>query len=271
MTYTNSPLATAEILSPFCTANRVGPIKGVAIHCTAGNTKHTAAQIAAEFQKPGKKASCNYAVGGDGSIALVVPERSRSWCTSSAQVDDYAVTIEVASDPSGLVVRDEAVKSLVRLLADICLRNNIPELKFTGKKADACKWDVQNMQCHRWFSDKACPGSYLFGLHPQIASQVNALIKQGAVKFEVTEEQIKIIAEKVFTTRIAHMTDEELETLIARVRLHESKKECPPWAKIAWGKAKDAGLLDGSRPVGPLKRDEFALVLDRLHLLDEEG
>jgi hypothetical protein len=43
-------------------------------------------------------ASCNYAIGCDGSIGLGVEECDRSWCTSSKSNDHRAITIEVASD-----------------------------------------------------------------------------------------------------------------------------------------------------------------------------
>lgn len=269
MTYTNSTMATSQILSPHCYRQRKGPIKGVAIHCTAGSANHTAEQIAAVFQGE-RKASCNYAIGGDGSVCLVVPEMSRSFCTSSADVDEYAVTIEVASDRTGLVVKDDAVKALIRLLADICIRNDIKELKWTGKKDDACKWDVNNMQVHRWYSSKACPGSYLFGLHPRLAMEANRLIKQGKVEINMTEDQIRAIAEKVFTAKMAYLEDSQIDTLMARIRIREKQASLPGWAKESWRKAEKMGLLDGSRPEGSLKRDELAAVLDRLNLLSEE-
>ena len=40
------------------------------------------------------------------------------------------------------------------------------------------------------------------------------------------------------------------------------------WAAEAWQKAKDKGVLDGTRPLDPVTRQELAVVLDRLWLLD---
>lgn len=40
------------------------------------------------------------------------------------------------------------------------------------------------------------------------------------------------------------------------------------WAKVAWEKAKDNGILDGTNPQNPLTREQLAVVLDRLKLLD---
>ena len=40
--------------------------------------------------------------------------------------------------------------------------------------------DKQNMTVHRWFANKACPGDYLYNLHPQIAAQVNERLGAAA-------------------------------------------------------------------------------------------
>jgi N-acetylmuramoyl-L-alanine amidase CwlA len=39
------------------------------------------------------------------------------------------------------------------------------------------------------------------------------------------------------------------------------------WAKSAWEKAKEKGIMDGSRPKSNLTREQFAVVLERLGLL----
>lgn len=39
------------------------------------------------------------------------------------------------------------------------------------------------------------------------------------------------------------------------------------WAAEAWGKAKDKGVLDGTRPRDNMTRQELAVVLDRLNLI----
>ena len=39
------------------------------------------------------------------------------------------------------------------------------------------------------------------------------------------------------------------------------------WASEAWQKAKDKGVLDGTRPRDNMTRQELAVVLDRLNLI----
>lgn len=174
----NSPLATYTKISPNRTTPRNHKIDTISIHCVVG--QFTAKQILtmSHFTKFSPKgSSCNYAVGKDGSIGLCVEEKDRSWCTSSRDNDNRAVTIEVASDTTHpYAVTDAAYKALIKLLADICKRNDIKELKWRGDKSLIGKVDKQNMTVHRWFANKACPGDYLYKRHGQIAKEVNELL-----------------------------------------------------------------------------------------------
>lgn len=174
----NSPLATYTKISPNRTIPRNHKIDTISIHCVVG--QFTARQILnmGHFTKFSTKgSSCNYAIGKDGSIGLGVEEKDRSWCTSSRDNDNRAITIEVASDTTHpYAVTDAAYKALIKLLADICKRNDIKELKWKGDKSLIGKIDEQNMTVHRWFAKKACPGDYLYERHGQIAKEVNELL-----------------------------------------------------------------------------------------------
>lgn len=173
----NSPLVTYTKRSPNCNKPRNHVIDTISIHCTAGNKNNTAKQIA-NLERfitydPENGASCNYAVGGDGSIALCVDEANRSWCTSSPSNDHRAITIEVASNIAGTEVNDAAYAALLDLLTDICKRNGIKKLLWKGDKSLIGKVSQQNMTVHRWFANKSCPGDYLYNRHGQIAAEVN--------------------------------------------------------------------------------------------------
>lgn len=174
----NSPLATYTRLSPHYNP-RKHEIDTVTIHCVVGQM--TAKQILNldRFDledADDNDASCNYAVGCDGSIGLGVEEKNRSWCTSSRENDHRAITIEVASDTKHpYAVKDAAYNALIDLLVDICKRNpGIGTLKWKGDKSLVGKVDRQNMTVHRWFANKDCPGEYLYSRHAQIAAEVNA-------------------------------------------------------------------------------------------------
>lgn len=173
----NSPLATYTKLSKNCTSPRTHKIDTITIHCTAGGKK-TAKEILnlSRFVNYDRNngASCNYAIGYDGSIGLGVAERDRSWCSSDYANDHRAITIEVASETtSPYAITTKAYNALIKLCADICQRNGIKELKWKGDKSLVGKVAQQNMTVHRWFSAKDCPGDYIYSRLGKIADAVN--------------------------------------------------------------------------------------------------
>lgn len=171
----NSPLVTYTRITSNKTSPRRSKIDTITIHCIVG--QWTAKQGCDYFATTDREASCNYVVGKDGSIGLCVEEKDRSWCSSNGANDHRAITIEVASDTKHpYAVTDKAYEALIRLVADICKRNGIKELKWKADKKLVGKVDQQNMTVHRWFANKACPGDYLYERHGDIADKVNALL-----------------------------------------------------------------------------------------------
>lgn len=178
MAYTNSKLVNYTRISPNRSVNRNHKIDTVSIHCVVGQC--SVETLGSIFASTSKEASSNYGIGYDGRIGMYVEEKDRSWCTSSASNDNRAITIEVASDTyHPYRVNDAAYKSLIKLLVDICKRNNIQELKWKADKSLIGQVDKQNMTVHRWFANKSCPGDYLYNLHGQIAKEVNAQLGSG--------------------------------------------------------------------------------------------
>lgn len=162
----NSSLVNHIQLSPNFTlmSNKKNEI--VVIHHMAG--KLSVEQCGAVFAPTSRKASSNYGVDGDGRIGLYVEEKNRSWATSSKACDSKAITIEVANSVVGgnWAVSDKALASLINLCVDICKRNGIKQLNYTGDKHG-------NLHMHRWYAATGCPGEYLGSKFPYIASEVN--------------------------------------------------------------------------------------------------
>lgn len=174
---TNSSLVSYTKISPNRTSPRNHKIDTISIHCAVGQFTAKELLNLKNFVKYDSKSgsSCNYAVGRDGSIGMGVEEKDRSWCTSNKSNDHRAITIEVASDKTHpYKVTDEAYEALVDLLADICKRNGIKELKWKADKSLIGQINKQNMTVHRWFANKDCPGDYLYKRHGQIAKEVNS-------------------------------------------------------------------------------------------------
>lgn len=162
----NSSLISYTKISPNRTSPRKKPIRKITIHHMAGNL--TVEQCGAVFAPTSRKASSNYGIGTDGRIGMYVEEKDRAWTSSSPDNDNQAVTIEVANNTLGpnWTVSDKVMASLIDLCVDICKRNGIQRLNFTGDKTG-------NLTMHCYFKSTLCPGPYLKSKFPYIASEVN--------------------------------------------------------------------------------------------------
>jgi len=84
-------------------------------------------------------------------------------------------TIEVVSNDGGAPdwhVSDSVLERLIELCTDICRRNGIVALNYTGNKNG-------NLTMHKWFAATACPGPYLESKFPYIASEVNKRLQKA--------------------------------------------------------------------------------------------
>lgn len=171
----NSSLVSYKKISPNKNSPRNHSIDTITIHCYVGQASVESA--AGWFSRSDAECSCNYMIGTDGRIALIVDEKDRSWCSSSPSNDNRAITIECASDSTHpYAINDKVYSSLIKLCADICRRNNIKELKWRGDKSLIGQVDKQNMTVHRWFANKACPGDYIYNRLGKIAEEVNEML-----------------------------------------------------------------------------------------------
>lgn len=172
----NSSLVSYKKISPNKTSPRNHKIDTITIHCVVGQC--SVQTIGDIFANKDKEASSNYGIGYDGKIGMYVEEKDRSWCSSNADNDNRAITIECASDTTHpYAINDKVYKSLIKLCVDICKRNNIKELKWKGDKSLIGQVNKQNMTVHRWFANKSCPGDYIYSRLGKIASEVNAKLK----------------------------------------------------------------------------------------------
>ena len=166
-----SKLVDYTKISPNSSA-RTANISKITLHHMAGNLSVEA--CAAVFQNTSRQASSNYGVGTDGRIGLYVDESRRAWTSSNRDNDNVAVTIEVANDGGApdWHVSDKALEATIALCVDICQRNGIKKLNFTGDKSG-------NLTMHKWFSATQCPGPYLESKFPYIAEEVNRRLSAG--------------------------------------------------------------------------------------------
>lgn len=162
----NSPLVNYTKISPNKTSPRKDKIKKITIHHVAGNL--TVETIGNVFAPTTRKASSNYGVDNKGRVGMYVEEKDRAWTSSNADNDNQAITIEVSNNGGApnWPVSDIALAKTIELCVDICKRNGIKKLNYTGDKSG-------NLTMHKWFSNTNCPGPYLESKFPYIAEQVN--------------------------------------------------------------------------------------------------
>ena len=160
-------------------------------------------------------ASCTYVIGTDGTIGQSVSEADRAWTTggdkevqnqyglwvggtpskSQAQrgakgVDYEAITMEIACDPTApYAINDKVYNSLVNLMADIAIRNNMGELKWKANKNLVGNPAEQNVLVHRWFSSRSCPGDYVYNRLGEICEKANQIIREKTGKSVYPSEQ----------------------------------------------------------------------------------
>jgi hypothetical protein len=171
----NSKLISYTKLSPNHSGKRTHSIDHITPHCVVG--QQTVETILSGFASTSRQASCNYCIGKDGKVGLCVNEDNRSWCSSSNENDQRAVTIECASDTMHPYTMNNAVyNSLIELCVDICKRNGKTKLLWLGDKTKTLNYSPKSnemvLTVHRWFAAKACPGDWLYNRLGDLAEKV---------------------------------------------------------------------------------------------------
>ena len=146
----NSGLVSHIHISPNKTILKNKVVKKITPHHCAGNL--SVETIGNVFASTSAQASANYGIDSNGKVGLYVDEKDRAWTSSSADNDSQAITIEVANDGGApnWHVSDKALNKLVDLCVDICKRNGIKQLNYTG---DA----TGNLTAHKMFTATVCP------------------------------------------------------------------------------------------------------------------
>ena len=206
----NSPLVSYTKLSPNHSGERTHCIDRITPHCVVGQASvETLGNI---FEKPSRKASCNYGIGEDGRVGMYVEECNRSWCSSSNPNDQRAVTIECASDAEEpFAFNDTVYNKLIELCVDICKRNGKDKVIWIEDKEKALKYTPKDNEMqftvHRWFAKKSCPGPWLMERMQDLTDKVNAQL------VEVPKPEPKVLTgntteEKIWNYLLAWLPNE---------------------------------------------------------------
>ena len=166
MAFSNSPYVDYTKISPNQSSRLGNKIDRITIHHMAGILSvETVGRI---FSDGSREASANYAIDNNLRVGMYVEEKDRSWASSNGDNDRRAVTIELANDEVGgqWHVADAVIEKCIDLCVDICRRNGIQKLNYTGDTDG-------NLTKHCWFAATLCPGPYLGSRFAYIAEAVN--------------------------------------------------------------------------------------------------
>lgn len=152
------------------TKGRSSKITEITIHHMAGVM--TAEQCGRIFQQKNRNGSSHYGIGNDGRIGNYVDENNTAWTNSNWASNCRAITIETSNNKVGgdWTVSDKALKSLIKLVADIAKRHNIKLVK--GK----------TLTWHSMYAKTVCPGNYLRSKIDYIISEANKIINPSTKK-----------------------------------------------------------------------------------------
>lgn len=173
----NSSLVSYTKLSPNHSGQRTHTVDRITPHCVVGQCSvETLGEI---FAPTSKQASCQYGIGVDGRVGMYVEEKNRSWCSSSNENDQRAITIECASDATAPYAFNDAVYAkLIELCTDICKRYGKTKLLWFGDKTKTLNYAPASnemvLTVHRWFANKSCPGDWMYARMGDLAAKVTA-------------------------------------------------------------------------------------------------
>ena len=167
-----SKLTTYTSLTNHMDRGRQGKkIDKIFIHHMAGNL--TVQQCGNVFKT--NAASAHYGVNGK-NIGCYVDENDTAWHCGNWGYNLRSIGIELANDQGASGkwhVSDKTIETAIQLVADICRRNGIKKLNYTGDLSG-------NLCMHCWVCSTACPRTYLKSKFRYIASEVNKILSGGS-------------------------------------------------------------------------------------------
>lgn len=171
------------------------------------------------WQNPNRQTSSHYGIGVDGEIGQYVDESNTAWCDSNWESNCTSVTIENSNDSTGgeWHVGDKTLDSLIKLCADISIRNGLG-LLVPG----------QNLTWHSMYAATTCPGDYLRSRMQYIADEANKIISGGK----------HIIAEDGLWGRDTTLKIQEVFNLEVKDSIISNQ--------LSWWRDENPGLLDST-------------------------
>lgn len=218
MGYSNSSLVKYTKISPNRNRNRTKSITRITPHCVVGQC--SIETLGSIFTPTSRQASSNYGIGADGRVGMYVEEKDRSWCSSNADNDNRAVTIECASDTKHpYAMNNKVYDTLIELCTDICKRNGKTKLIWLGDKKKTLAYKPASNEMvitvHRWFANKSCPGDWLYNRLSDLTEKVNKKLGTSSTKAEKTNITENISTQSLYKVQCGAFKDKANATALS--------------------------------------------------------
>lgn len=129
------------------------------------------------------EASAHYGIDSWGKVGQYVREENTAWHCGNWAYNLRSIGIELA-DCGGAPdweVSELAIESCIRLIADICRRNGIPKINYTGDLSG-------NLCMHCWTMSTVCPGPFLKTKFQYIADRVNHILASEPRRYKAVKD-----------------------------------------------------------------------------------
>lgn len=173
-----------------------------------------------------REASAHYGITSYGEIGQYVDESHTAWANANWASNLRSVTIELANDQIGgnWHVSDKAIAACINLCVDICKRNGIKSLNYTGTTSG-------NLTRHNMFVNTTCPGPYLQSKFSYIASEVNKKLNVKPGKLD-TDGILGVLS----ITRLQTWLGSRYKDGVISAQLYSERGHFPALQSVTWGK-----------------------------------
>jgi hypothetical protein len=226
--FSNSNMVDYVKISPYKNVDRIDD-KGVQHAIEKITWHHAAGVVSVEtlgsiMSRPGRNMSATYGIGHDARVGRYLDEKDRPWTSSSRDNDFKAVTIEISNSKVGgdWPVSDKVLQKAIDLTVDICKRNGIKKLTYTGDSKG-------NFTFHKMFSSTACPGPYIEKRANEIVAKINTLLNANTNNVTPTPNTSNTTASTTNTTS-SNIIKGDLVKIAANATYYTGSS-IPSWVK----------------------------------------
>ena len=244
-------------------AGRTITPRGVMVHST-GVAQPDVSVFLNTWNVPGYSA-CAHAFVAEDCVVQTLPWNWRGWHAGSAaagktSANDTHISFEIL-EPTGHTYQGGT-------MIDYDPEKNAAYFGRVYRSAV----ELTAQLCKRYYLDPAKPGVVICHSegHAQGVASNHADVMHWFPKHNKSMDRFRADVKRAMEEGEGALTQEQFDAMLTASQRAAAETPASSWAKEVWAKATAEGVFDGSQPRGPLTREQAAMVLDRLGLLERE-